>query len=200
MGTIHKDRQDDPAALCEVWKNCFIIRALRTRSATESQEDWTRRGWRLQRFPPIRRQACNLQVHGHFISRTHSRATWRRSGDLLVTPTMQAIHSAQTANRRSHPPYPTQEGTPLCHTISAINRRHELQRTAAGHRGCNRRASWPPSLSFGVVRILDRNAPSPRQLDCNASQRRWVRPGRGFGSSECPMRRRVAFGRDFQWA
>src|SRR4051794_23835512 len=26
---------------------------------------------------------------------------------------------------------------------------HALQRTAAGHRGCNRRASWPPSLSLG---------------------------------------------------
>jgi len=26
---------------------------------------------------------------------------------------------------------------------------HELQRTAAGRRGCNRRASWPPSLSLG---------------------------------------------------
>ena len=24
-----------------------------------------------------------------------------------------------------------------------------LQRTAAGRRGCNRRASWPPSLSWG---------------------------------------------------
>ncbi len=26
---------------------------------------------------------------------------------------------------------------------------HALQRTAAGRRGCNRRASWPPSLSLG---------------------------------------------------
>ena len=26
---------------------------------------------------------------------------------------------------------------------------HALQRTAAGHRGCNRRALWPPSLSLG---------------------------------------------------
>ena len=26
---------------------------------------------------------------------------------------------------------------------------HALQRTAAGHRGCHRRASWPPSLSLG---------------------------------------------------
>ena len=26
---------------------------------------------------------------------------------------------------------------------------HALQRTAAGHRGCNRCASWPPSLSLG---------------------------------------------------
>ena len=25
---------------------------------------------------------------------------------------------------------------------------HALQRTAAGRRSCNRRASWPPSLSF----------------------------------------------------
>ena len=25
---------------------------------------------------------------------------------------------------------------------------HALQRTAAGHRSCNRRASWPPSLSL----------------------------------------------------
>jgi hypothetical protein len=27
---------------------------------------------------------------------------------------------------------------------------HALQRTAAGHRGCHRRASWPPSLSLGL--------------------------------------------------
>ena len=26
---------------------------------------------------------------------------------------------------------------------------HALQRTTAGRRGCNRRASWPPSLSLG---------------------------------------------------
>jgi len=26
---------------------------------------------------------------------------------------------------------------------------HALQRTAAGRRGCNRRVSWPPSLSLG---------------------------------------------------
>jgi len=26
---------------------------------------------------------------------------------------------------------------------------HALQRTAAGRRRCNRRASWPPSLSLG---------------------------------------------------
>jgi hypothetical protein len=26
---------------------------------------------------------------------------------------------------------------------------HALQRTAAGRRGCNRRTSWPPSLSLG---------------------------------------------------
>jgi hypothetical protein len=26
---------------------------------------------------------------------------------------------------------------------------HALQRTAAGHRSCNRRVSWPPSLSMG---------------------------------------------------
>ncbi len=29
---------------------------------------------------------------------------------------------------------------------------HALQRTAAGHRGCNRRTSWPPSLSLGLGR------------------------------------------------
>ena len=27
---------------------------------------------------------------------------------------------------------------------------HALQQTAAGRRGCHRRASWPPSLSFGL--------------------------------------------------
>jgi hypothetical protein len=26
---------------------------------------------------------------------------------------------------------------------------HALQRTAAGRRSCNRRVSWPPSLSLG---------------------------------------------------
>jgi hypothetical protein len=26
---------------------------------------------------------------------------------------------------------------------------HALQRTAAGRHGCNRRVSWPPSLSLG---------------------------------------------------
>ncbi len=26
---------------------------------------------------------------------------------------------------------------------------HSLQRTAAGHRSCNQRVSWPPSLSLG---------------------------------------------------
>lgn len=33
MGTVHKDRQDDPAALCEVWKNCFILHARSEREA-----------------------------------------------------------------------------------------------------------------------------------------------------------------------
>jgi len=34
---------------------------------------------------------------------------------------------------------------------------HALQRTAAGRRGCNRRASWPPSLSLGryTTRLTD---------------------------------------------
>ena len=29
---------------------------------------------------------------------------------------------------------------------------HALQRRVAGYRGCNRRASWPPSLSWVVIR------------------------------------------------
>ncbi len=32
---------------------------------------------------------------------------------------------------------------------SMVTPNHALQRTAAGRRGCNRRASWPPSLSLG---------------------------------------------------
>jgi len=32
---------------------------------------------------------------------------------------------------------------------AAASFNNALQRTAAGRRGCNRRASWPPSLSLG---------------------------------------------------
>ena len=35
MGTVHKDRQDDPNALCEVWKNCFILHARSEREALQ---------------------------------------------------------------------------------------------------------------------------------------------------------------------
>jgi Domain of unknown function (DUF4288) len=33
LGTVRKDRQDDPAALCEVWKNCIILHAHSEREA-----------------------------------------------------------------------------------------------------------------------------------------------------------------------
>src|SRR5881396_321244 len=31
---------------------------------------------------------------------------------------------------------------------------HALQRTAAGRRSCNQCASWPPSLSLGLVHLI----------------------------------------------
>ena len=35
MCTVHKDRQNDPAALCEVWKNCFILHVRSEREALQ---------------------------------------------------------------------------------------------------------------------------------------------------------------------
>jgi hypothetical protein len=35
MGTVHKERQDDPNALCEVWKNLFILHAHSEREALQ---------------------------------------------------------------------------------------------------------------------------------------------------------------------
>ena len=41
------------------------------------------------------------------------------------------------------------ERVEIDHPNNAMTPNHALQRTAAGHRGCNRRVSWPPSLSLG---------------------------------------------------
>jgi hypothetical protein len=50
---------------------------------------------------------------------------------------------------------------------------HALQRTAAGRRGCNRRVSWPPSLSLGrwPLRIMQHK---PSKIEPLIRGWRWV--------------------------
>ena len=43
----------------------------------------------------------------------------------------------------------TLERVEIDHANNAMTPNDALHRTAAGHRGCNARASWPPSLSLG---------------------------------------------------
>jgi len=53
----------------------------------------------------------------------------------------------------------------LCTYSSRASKNHSLQLTAAGHRGCNRRVSWLPSLSLDRQATTQTASRKPKQID-----------------------------------
>src|SRR5438105_12962030 len=93
-------------------------------------------------------QTSGAELHA-LVGPLHGGSSVRLTQPSIGEVPTAALESCRFVSRWSSLQVPSRDIRASGHASRRVHKTTFPQRTAAGRRGCNRRASWPPSLSLG---------------------------------------------------